>query len=473
MFDRTKIIATLGPASNQEEVLTRMILAGVDVCRLNFSHGDQEEHRKNIQLIRKVSQELNTPIAILQDLQGPKLRVGTLEGESIQLLPGEKILLTSKECIGTAEKIYVNYPHLADDVKPGERILIDDGKIELKILQADHKDTVTAEIVYGGKLLPKKGVNFPETKLSIPSITEKDRADLLFGLEHDVEWVALSFVRSAGDIVELKKLIAAQGKNTRVIAKIEKPEAVLHIDSIIQESDAVMVARGDMGVELEMEKVPVIQKSIVRKCIKHARPVIIATQMMESMITNAMPTRAETNDVTNAVLDGADAVMLSAETSVGLYPVKVVEMMRRIVEYAEKQEPVYRKSKKANPESHTHISDEVCFHATLLADVLNAKAIVGMTVSGYSAFKISSYRPHAPIFIFTNQRQLLNTVNLIWGVRGIFYDKNKSTDDTFTDVNQMLKEQGFVVAGDLILNTASMPVGDRGRTNAIKVSVVK
>lgn len=472
-FDRTKIIATLGPASNNAETLTEMVKAGLDVCRLNFSHGTHDEHEKNIQLVRKVAAEQKTNLGVLVDLQGPKLRVGMMQNDGVFLIPGEKIILSTDESIGNAEKLYLNYYNLARDVQPGEKILLDDGKIELQVISSNKKNEVECEIIYGGKLLSKKGVNFPNTKLSIPSITDKDKLDLLFGLKHDVEWIGLSFVRSADDILELKKLIAAQGKHTRVIAKIEKPEGVHNIDEIIEVADAIMVARGDMGVELDMEKVPIIQKTIVRKCIKHSKPVIIATQMMESMINSPTPTRAETNDVTNAVLDGADAVMLSAETSIGKYPSIVVEKMRRIVHYAEMQEPVYRKNKKLNPNSITHLSDEVCFHATLLADTLGARAIVGMTVSGYSAFKISSYRPHAPIFIFTNQMQLLNMVNLIWGVRGIYYDRNVGTDETFAEVNSILKQQGYVTDGDIIINTASMPVGELGRTNAIKVSVVK
>ncbi len=470
-FNKTKIVATIGPATSSEEMLEKIIKAGVDVCRLNFSHGAHEIHNEVIDRVRKINQKLGSHIALLQDLQGPKLRIGKVDGE-IHLVDGESIIVTTIECISTVDKLYVSYDRLPLDAKPGERILLNDGKSELvieKIIDAQH---LQAKVVSGGVLTSNKGFNLPNTKVTIPCLTEKDLIDLEFGLEKNVDWVALSFVRNAEDIIALKEIIASKGKHTKVIAKIEKPEAVENIDSIIKVTDAIMVARGDLGVEVPLQKVPLIQKSIVEKCILAAKPVIIATQMMESMIVDSMPTRAEITDVANAVLDGADAVMLSAETSVGKYPCKVIEIMGSIISDIESDRRAYYKGVKPDSSSPSFASDEICFTAVRMSDHLKAKAIIAMTKSGYTGFKVASYRPEASIYIFTDNRELLNTLNLVWGVRGFFYDKFVSTDETFQDVIDILKSEKIAIEGDCVINCASMPIHKKQRTNTIKVTYI-
>jgi pyruvate kinase len=471
-FNKTKIVATIGPATESKEMLEKLIRAGVDVCRINSSHGTQEDHKKVITAIREINKELNSDICILQDLQGPKLRIGIVENDEITIDKGHKIILTCNEMIGNKDKITIRYIDLAKDVKPGEHILLDDGKLELKIIKVLSQTDVEAEVIEGGLLKSKKGFNLPHTDVSFPSLTEKDLLDLDFALENNVEWIGLSFVRKAEDIIDLKKRIAASGKDCRVIAKIEKPEAVKNIDSIIAVTDAVMVARGDLGVEMPLQDLPIIQKNIIDKCIKAAKPVIVATQMMESMIYNSTPTRAEVSDVANAVIDGADAVMLSAETSIGKFPIKVVETMEKIVRDVEKDKRVYYKGSKPTPESDTFLSDEICFTAVRMSDHLKAKSIVGMTRSGYSALEISSYRPKADIYIFTNNEVLLKAMSLVWGVRGFYYDDYISTDQTFTDVIEVLKSNKLVEDGDIVVHTASMPIHKKSMANSIKVSIV-
>ncbi|MBA2423142.1 MAG: pyruvate kinase [Chitinophagales bacterium] len=468
--NRTKIIATIGPASRNYETIEAMINAGLDVIRMNFSHSTLEDHQSTVDHVRRFNSSNKSNVCLLGDLQGPKLRIGMVLNNQIFLETGRKIFLTSEETVSTPETLYIKYDHLATDVKAGECILLDDGKLTLEILSSDKKNTLEAKIIHGGVLSSKKGVNFPNSKLSIPALSEKDITDLDFAIENNVEWIALSFVRNADDIVQLKGLIQKAHSKAKVIAKIEKPEAVDNIDDIIAATDGVMVARGDLGVEIELEKVPILQKQIVKSCIQGAKPVIIATQMMESMIQSPTPTRAETNDVTNAVLDGADAVMLSAETSVGAYPIEVVKIMERIIRYAEKQETIYNKRKEVNPASNTFISDEICHQACLICDVLNAKAIVSMTHSGYTAFQLASFRPKAPVFIFTDNKQLLYTLNLLWGVKCYYYNKFATTDETIHDVNNLLREMGQVKPGDLVINTASMPLHTRSRTNTIRAS---
>lgn len=471
-FNKTKIVATIGPATSSYEMLKKIIMLGVDVCRINGSHGNHEAHIQVIENVRRINAELRSNICILYDLQGPKLRIGEVEDNLIHLEDGKDLILTTEKCIGNAQKIYVSYKALAQDVKAGEKVLLDDGKLELEFLEILDDKNVKARVIHGGKLSGKKGFNLPHSNLSTPALTEKDIIDLEFALDHEVEWVGLSFVRRPEDIQQLKQIIEKKNVNTRVIAKIEKPEAVKNIDAIISATDGVMVARGDLGVELPMEEVPLIQKQIVKKCIVASKPVIIATQMMESMITAPTPTRAEANDVANAVLDGADAVMLSAETSVGEYPLKVVAAMEKIVRNVESSGDVYYKGERPVPESPTFLSDEVCFTAVRMSSHLKAKAIVSMTKSGYTGYKIGSFRPMADIFIFTNNLPLLNTLNLVWGVRGFFYDKYSSTDETFNDVIDILKENNFVKKDDIVINTASMPIHEKARTNAIKISTV-
>lgn len=471
-FNRTKIVATIGPATCSREMLKNIILAGVDVCRINSSHGTHADHLEVIKHIRSINEELNSDVCILQDLQGPKLRIGLIENDAIEITKGQILTLTSKEMIGNVEKICIRYVDLANDVKPGEFILIDDGKIELKIERILNETDVEASVVTGGTLKSKKGFNLPHTDVSFPSLTEKDILDLQFGLENDIEWIGLSFVRKAEDIIDLKARIAAAGKESKVIAKIEKPEAVANIDDIIEVTDGIMVARGDLGVEMPLQDLPIIQKNIIEKCMKAAKPVIVATQMMESMIVNPTPTRAEVSDVANAVIDGADAVMLSAETSVGEHAIKVVETMEKIIKDVEKDRRVYYKGAKPTSQSDTFISDEICFTAVRMSDHLKAKSIVGMTRSGYSALEISSYRPRAEIYIFTNNKPLLKSMSLVWGVRGFYYDKYESTDQTFTDVIEVLQSNGLVKKDDIVIHTASMPIKQKSMANSIKISVV-
>lgn len=470
-YNRTKIIATMGPASSSKEILIELVKAGLDVCRVNFSHGAYEQHQKLIDTVREINTEYNTHIGILVDLQGPKIRIGEME-PGVILESGQHVTITTKKQIGNKDTIYITYDHFPQDVTFGELILLDDGKLQMRILETNNKDTVKAQVVYGGLLSSNKGVNLPDTKISSSSLTEKDLEDLEFALENDVEWIGLSFVRSAEDIIDLKRRIAEKGKTARVVAKIEKPEALENIDAIILESDALMVARGDLGVEIPMEQVPVMQKMIVKKCIVAAKPIIIATQMMESMITNARPTRAEANDVANSVLDGADAVMLSAETSVGSYPVLVVQAMHKIISSVEATGYNFNKGFTADKTTKTYLSDAICYNACVLAEQTDAVGIVAMSNSGYSAFRISSHRPQALTFIFTTNKALLNTLSLVWGVRGFYYDQFVSTDDTINDVNSILKEQGLVDVNDIVINTSSIPILRKGRTNMIKLSVI-
>ncbi len=471
-FNRTKIVATLGPSCATKESLLAIIKAGVGICRINFSHGSHEVHLKSIHLIREINEQYKLNIGILADLQGPKIRVGMIKDNAITLIPGQKLTFTNHEVLGDLEQVYITYEHFPKDVKPGELILLDDGKLQMKIIETNRKDKVIAEVVYGGILSSKKGVNLPNTKISTSSLTEKDIADLHFAIDHQVEWIGLSFVRSADDILQLKRIISQRGSSARAIAKIEKPEAIEHIDEIIEVSDAIMVARGDLGVEMPMEVVPLLQKSITKKCIKKSKPVIIATQMLESMITNPRPTRAEANDVANSVLDGADELMLSAETSVGEYPVIVVETMSKIIRNIEEKEYPYNHLE-FSPNPAALLSDAICHSATFLAKETEAAAIVSMTQSGYTAFEISSYRPQARTFIFTSNKSLLNTLNLVWGVKGFYYDRMESTDDSINDVNAILKKENMVALGDVVINTSSMPIFKKGKTNMIRVSIIE
>lgn len=471
VFNKTKIIATVGPASNSKPTLRKLVEAGVDVFRLNFSHGTHEDHLKVMKNIKEINEEMETNICILQDLQGPKIRLGEME-DKVKIKKGHEFIITTKEMIGNQHMASTSYQLLTKDVSVGDLVLIDDGKIELKIEKVE-KDRVVTKVRYGGKVKSRKGINLPHSKVSADSLTEKDLADLMFGLENGVQWVALSFVRTAEDIHYLKKLIADKNGEAKIVAKIEKPEALKDIDNIIEAADAVMVARGDLGVEIFMEEVPMAQKQIVKKCNIAAKPVIIATQMMESMIENPRPTRAETNDVANAVMDGADALMLSAETAAGMYPVEVVNSMVRTIMSIEKEESIYFKHRKPDSESPVFYNDSLVQTACRLSKETGARAIIGMTQSGYTAFKLSSNRPKANIFIFTSNRPLLKTINLIWGVRGYYYNKEVSTDQTIADIEKILVENEHIKKGDVYINTASMPIMARARTNMIKMSVVE
>jgi pyruvate kinase len=471
IFNKTKIVATIGPASNSKEMLRELMLAGTDVFRLNFSHGLHDDHQKVINFVRELNSELGTHVCLLQDLQGPKIRVNMMEDEA-KLVPGQEFIITTDEITGNSQRASTSYKHLPQDVNEGDMVLIDDGKIELKVLRTIGNEVIT-KVVHGGLLKSRKGINLPNTKVSAPSLTEKDLKDLYFGLENNVEWVALSFVRTAQDILSLKELIQKEGKDTKIVAKVEKPEALRNIDAIIEATDAVMVARGDLGVEIVMEDVPVVQKMIVSKCNKAAKPVIIATQMMESMIENPRPTRAETNDVANAVMDGADALMLSAETAAGKHPVLVIKSMVRTIVSVERQAGIYYKHDQPDENDSLFFNNTLVLAACRLAKASKAKAIVGMTQSGYTAFKISSHRPTANIFIFTSNRTFLKTMNLIWGVRGYYYDKANSTDETISDIEDLLKHEGHISAGDVFVNIGSMPIHSRERANMMKINVVR
>lgn len=470
---RTKIVATLGPASSDKETLREMFKEGVNVCRLNFSHGAYEDHAKVIETIRELNDETGLNVAILADLQGPKIRVFEMENNGVLLENGKTITITTEKMVGTAEKIAINYEQLPADVQPGERILLDDGKLALEIISSDGEKNIEALIVHGGVLSSRKGVNLPNTKISLPSLTKKDREDLDFALKQNVDWIGLSFVRSARDIIELKHLIAAAQGKAKVIAKIEKPEAVADIDSIIKESDGLMVARGDLGVEVPYQNVPLIQKMLIKKCFHFAKPIIVATQMLESMITNISPTRAEVNDVANAVLDGADAVMLSGETSVGKFPVQVIKTMANIVKEMETFDGIYNKEVMPDKNQARFISDSICFNACRLAQRVEADAIIAMSYSGYTAYKLASQRPKSQIYIFTSNKQILTQLNLVWGVKGFFYDSRVSTDHTIADIKYLLKKEGLVKEGDLIINIASIPLEENGKSNMLKLSTVE
>lgn len=470
---RTKIVATLGPASSDKQVLKNMIFKGVDVCRLNFSHGTQDDHLKVIHTINEINKEENLNVGILADLQGPKIRIGQMIEGGAELINGNKIEITTHEQIGDDKKVYLSYENFPKDVSEGEVILLDDGKLQLKVLETNRKDSVICEIVHGGRLTSRKGVNLPNTNVSIPSITEEDIDNLKFALDHGADWIAMSFVRTAEDIQRGKQLIAEHGSEALVIAKIEKPEAIQNIDAIIEASDGIMVARGDLGVEMPMEEVPGLQKIIVQKCRDLSKPVIIATQMLESMITTPRPTRAEVNDVANSVLDGADAVMLSGETSVGDFPEIVIETMCKVITHIEATSYPYNIPKKGKAKGALLYADSICDSSVILADKTEASAIIVMTSSGYTAFEISSYRPNANIHVFTGNNKLLTSLSLLWGVRTFTYNKSESTDATIRDVNDILKEKELIKAGDVVINTASTPLHEKGRTNTVRVSVVQ
>jgi len=470
---RTKIVATIGPASRSKKVLKEMILAGMNVARMNFSHDEHSNHLEVIENVRKIDKELGTNTALLADLQGPKLRIGDVEDEGVEVQNGDSINITTVECIGSAKKLFTNYQNFPIDVQPGERVLLDDGKIELKVEATNGKDNVELKVVHGGIVKSNKGINLPNTKVSLPCLTEKDLKDLDFALSHDVDWIGLSFVRSHKDIIELRRIIDANSKHTRIISKIEKPEALDDIDLIIKETDGAMVARGDLGVEIPMERVPIAQKSIINHCLKNSKPVIVATQMMESMIESSTPTRAEVNDVANAVLDGADAVMLSAETSVGKYPTVVIETMSTIVMEVEQHDNIYyHEQVPVESEEDRFISDSICYNACRLAARTEASAIITMTFSGYTGFKVSSQRPKSWVYVFTGNKKILSLMSLVWGVKAFYYDKMVSTDHTIADIKYLLIKDGHISEGDVIINIASMPIAEKGMSNMVRLTKV-
>ena len=471
---RTKIVATVGPACDTYDKLLSLVKAGVNVFRLNFSHGSHEDKIDVIGKIREIIKNEPFNIAILGDLQGPKIRVGDLEDGKIFLTDGAEIIFTTEKMIGTKEKLYVSYPNLTTDVQKDERIFLDDGKMELKVVEVLNDKEVKLSVTLGGMLFPKKGVNFPDSKLTMPSLTEKDIADLAFIIEHKLDWVALSFVRKTADIIELKKLITEKDSKIKVIAKIEMPEALQNLRDIIIESDGIMIARGDLGVEIPIEQVPIIQKDIIRKCMHRAKPVIVATQMMESMLDRTKPNRSEVSDVANAVLEGADAVMLSGETATGSYPTLVVETMSKIIMEVEKTVYEYDRDDILTPQPHSpsFLSDAICYSACHLSKDAHAQALIGMTQSGYTAFMLSSYRPKSPLYIFSKEKSLISQLSLSWGVRAFYYAEEESLDDIIFDQINILKERGFVKQGDVIINTGSTPIALHLPTNIIKITMV-
>jgi pyruvate kinase len=455
-----------------KDILKDMFLNGLNVCRLNFSHGGYDDHSQVIKNVRELNDELGLNVALLADLQGPKIRTHEMENNGINLIPGNELKIVVDKVLGNSDRISINYPNLPKEVKSSERILLDDGKIVLEVISTDGNSEIVTKIVNGGILSSKKGVNFPNTKISLPSLTEKDKLDLEFALDNEVDWIGLSFVRSARDIIDLKHIISERRSNAKVIAKIEKPEALTEIDDIIHESDGLMVARGDLGVEVPYQQVPLIQKSLIQKSIRQAKPIIVATQMMESMITNLTPTRAEVNDVANAVLDGADAVMLSGETSVGQYPIQVIQTMSNIVMEVEKHDQIYNKEEIPSKVQERFITDSICFNACRLSQRVEADALITMTFSGYTAYKVASQRPKSPIFVFTSNPKILTQLSLIWGVKAFYYNKRISTDHTIADIKYLMKKSGFLESGDLVVNIASIPLEDLGGSNMLKLSYV-
>ncbi|AVI50529.1 pyruvate kinase [Pukyongia salina] len=470
---RTKIVATLGPATSDKETLKRMILEGTDVFRINFSHANYDDVKKRIEIIRELGEEMKTSTAILADLQGPKLRVGMMK-EEVVVEPGDVIkFCTGDEFEGTSERVYMNYDSFPKDVKKGERILLDDGKLIFEVQTTNKKDEVVAVVRQGGPLRSKKGVNLPNTNISLPALTAKDKEDAIFAVQQEVDWIALSFVRHAEDLKELQALIEAHSEyKIPIIAKIEKPEAVQNIDTIIPYCDGLMVARGDLGVEVPAEEVPLIQKQLVLTAKRARIPVIIATQMMETMISSLTPTRAEVNDVANSVMDGADAVMLSGETSVGKFPVEVIMTMANICRQVENSELIRVPQEPPHVRTNRYITKSVCFHAAKMADEIEATAICTLTNSGYTAFQISAWRPDSHILVFTSNKRILSRLNLLWGVKSFYYDKYVSTDETVEDVNKMALKSGFVKKGDYLINLAAMPIAEKGMVNTLRVSHV-
>ena len=471
---KTKKIDTIGPSSSSSKTVEQMMLEGVDVFRINFSHAKHNEVKKTIKLIREIDKKLSLNTAIIADLQGPKLRIGKMKKNS-SFNEGDKITINSKsQLVGNSKKLYVNYKNLAKDIKEGENILLDDGKIILKILSRNKRDLITAEVIQGGNIDSNKGFNLPNTKISLSPLTEKDIEDAILAIKEKVDWLALSFVRSKSDIEDLLKIIDQNSEyRIPVIAKIEKPEALKNIDEIIKVSSGLMVARGDLGVEIQASEIPLIQKKLVAKAKKARIPVIIATQMMESMMESMSPTRAEVNDVANSVMDGADAVMLSGETSVGKYPLEVIKTISSIINKVENSNLISLANKRPkNKKSKRYITKSICFSAAKMANDIKAKAISTLTHSGYTAFQISSWRPSTHVLVFTSNKRILTQLNLLWGVKAFFYDGFESTDRTVEQINRIALDNKFLQKGDKVINLTSMPIDKKGMTNTLRISEI-
>jgi pyruvate kinase len=472
MLHKTKIIATVGPACNTYDKLLALVNEGVNVFRLNFSHGTHEQHQQVMEHVKAINLTFPFNVAILADLQGPKLRVGDIENNALYLKKGDEFYFTNEPCIGTMEHVYISYPDFHNDVRIGEKILLDDGKIEVLVKEILDDNRVKVEVLSPGILSSKKGVNLPDTKISLPSLSEKDLDDLDFIIGQGIDWVALSFVRKPEDVIQLREILKSKDSKAKIIAKIEKPEAMEHLREIILASDAVMVARGDLGVELPLEQIPMIQKNIVSKCIHRAKPVIIATQMMESMIDRTRPNRSEITDVANAVMEGADALMLSGETAIGQYPELVIRTMVSIINEVEKEKTVYNRNLTPKHHSPSFLSDALCYNACEIAKDIEANALIGMTQSGYTGFMLSSYRPLSPLYVFTKTQTLVNQLSLSWGVKAFYFDKEESMDSNIADQISFLKEKGLLKTGDVVVNTGSTPVEDHLPTNMIKITKV-
>jgi len=470
---KTKIVATIGPACDSAEMIEKLSIAGVNVFRINFSHANHDNVIRIVKDIREMNTRLGHNVAILADLQGPKLRVGDM-GEGVELKAGDTFIFTTNKCEGSQERAYMTYKKFPKDVNVGERILVDDGKMSFEVIETNGIDEVVTKVLVDGVLNSKKGVNLPNTNVSQPALTKKDLKDAIFAISLEVDWIALSFVRTAKDLKKLKKLIKKHSDcKIPIIAKIEKPEAIRNIDEIVHSCDGLMVARGDLGVELPMEEVPLLQKMLVDKAKSVRIPVIIATQMMETMIENSVPTRAEVNDVANSIMDGADAVMLSGETSVGKYPVRVINQMRKIIEKVEDSPRIQVTQKAPHIRTKRYMTKSICYHAALMANDVEAKAIQTLTNSGYTAFQISAWRPSSGILAYTSNKRILSRLNLLWGVKAFYYNENKSTDDTVKDLEDIAKKAGYVHESDLVITLSSMPVQEHGMVNTLRLTEIK
>ena len=472
-FKRTKIVATLGPACNSKTKLKNLIRAGVNVFRINFSHASYDEVNDYIQIIKELNKELDSNVATLADLQGPKIRLGNMR-DNVSIKKGEIISFDCKnKFVGDKLKASISYTDFAKDVKKGDKVLVDDGKLIFEVFSTDKKSIVKLKNIQGGIISSRKGINLPNTKISTPSLTEKDHQDLLFAISKEVDWIALSFVRNAKDMQNLREIIEKKSdEKIPIIAKIEKPEAIDSIEEIIQNSDGIMVARGDLGIEIPCEEVPLLQKKIVYLAKKHRIPVIIATQMMESMISSLKPSRAEVNDVANSVMDGADAVMLSAETSVGKFPVEVVSQISKIISSVEFSDQINVPASPPTIKTNRYKTKFICYHAAKIANETGAAAITTLTNSGYTGFQVSSWRPHTNIIVFTSNKRILCRLSLLWGVKAIFYSRSVSTDKTIDEINNIVNQKGFAKKGDIVINLAAMPVKDQGMVNTLKLSEI-
>lgn len=469
----TKVIATIGPATRNKAILEQMIHEGMDVVRINCSHDTHEEHLKTIRYIRELNNELGSHVAILADLQGPKLRVGEMKDDKVELTEGQEYRFVTRPCTGDEKRAYISYPTLPEDVKKGEKILADDGKMVFEVLESNGSDEVVTRVLTSGPLGSRKGVNLPNTRVSLPSLTEKDREDARFALDNGVDWLALSFVRREKDITDLRKLVNDHPNNVSIIAKIEKPEALDEIDEIINAADGIMVARGDLGVEVDFNRVPLIQKDIINRATARSKPVIVATQMMESMIENPSPTRAEANDVANAVLDGADTVMLSGETSVGKYPVLTIRNMQKIIDSTETEDSMFHNWKSPREDSPSFLADSICYNAARLAEQVNAAAIVTLTHSGYTAMKISSHRPRSPIFTFTMNMEMISRLSLVWGIRAYYFAECNNINEYIDYTEDFLIGANYLKRGDLVVHVGSIPILNHGKTNMMKLTRVE